>query len=882
MADHTSLRVARALLQLAAPLVPRAQRDDWYAEWLAELEADAARSRTVGRESRPSLLRRSMGAPIDAIWLRQRALMDLAIVDDLRVGARQLRQQAGFGLTAIGILALGMAASITAFSVVTQLLLRPLPYPDPDRIVTLWQRQADTQTPLDVAPGNFLDWRDRATSFSHLAGAEPYSRDYLGGDRPEVLPSIQVTQGFFEVFGLPPLAGRYFRPEEHKKGANQVAVISARVWRNLFAADPELIGRAIALDDGAFTVVGVAPDEFQTDLFESGSGHRGLWTPKGVEENEFRIRTSGYWNVVGRLAEGRSLDEARAEMDSIASQIEREQPQTNRSSRVAILPFREHLVGDVRPAVTLFAWAVAAVLLIACVNVTNLLLARGVARQQELAIRTALGADRRRLVSQLLAESLLLSIAAGGVALALASTAIRLVRTLGPRDVLWIDTLHLDGSAVVFTVALCGIVAVLAGIVPALRATAAGMQAPGSRTATGSRSHRRLRSTLVAAEVAMALVLVSGCGLLLRSFVNLLNVETGFQTRGVAALQIFAWDRHPDPAARRLFFERVLDRMAALPGVEAAGAVTAMPFIESNIDMRGVFQVVGRPAPAAGEEPRSSFNVTTPGYFTAMRIPLVRGRLLDGRDGPEAPRVAVISDALASRYWRDGDPIGDRIAFRYSGQPIEAEIVGVTGATRHDGLDQQPRTEVFLPHAQTPTGSMTLVARTSLDPRLLIEPAKAAVWTIDPLQTFYRTATLDELVDRTLVTRRFALIVLTGFSLLALLLAAAGLYGVLSSIASQYRREIGVRLALGARWVDIVRLLLARGLAIAGVGVVVGLVIAAGGARLLRGFLFDIAPTDPLALGSAAALMLMVAAIACYLPARRAANADPVEVLRVE
>jgi predicted permease len=350
----------------------------------------------------------------------------------------------------------------------------------------------------------------------------------------------------------------------------------------------------------------------------------------------------------------------------------------------------------------------------------------------------------------------------------------------------------------------------------------------------------------------------------------------------VAALQVFAWDRNPDPASRRLFVERVVSRIGALPGVEAAGAVSAMPFIESNIDVRGVFRIAGQPAPAAGEEPRSSFNVATPGYFTALRIPLVRGRHLDLRDGPESPRVAVISDALAARYWRDGDPVGDRLAFRFNGQPTEVEIVGVTGATRHEGLAEQPRMEVFLPHAQAPTGSMTLVARTRLDPRLLIEPAKAAVWAVDPLQTFYQTATLDDLVDRTLATRRFALVVLAGFALLALLLAAAGLYGVLSSIVAQYRREIGVRLALGARWADIVRLLLGRGLAIAGVGVAVGLAVAAGGARLLRGFLFDLAPTDPLALGGAAALMLIVAGIACYVPARQAAAADPVEVLRVD
>jgi putative ABC transport system permease protein len=612
------------------------------------------------------------------------------------------------------------------------------------------------------------------------------------------------------------------------------------------------------------------------------AGPRLVWVAKAVEESELQSRSSGYWQVAGRLADGRSLDDARAEMDAIAAQIEAERPRTNQGSRVAVLPFREHLVGDVRPAVTLFAWAVAAVLLIACVNVTNLLLARGVFRQQELAVRTALGASRARLVGQLLAESLLVSTLGGLVAVVLAAGAVRLVAALGPREVLWIDTLRLDAAAFAFAAALCGVVAVAAGIVPALRATAVGLQSPGSRTMTASRSHRRLRSVLVAAEVALALMLTAGCSLLLRSFVNLLNVDTGFQGRGVAVLQVFAWDRNPDPPARRTYFERVVARLTALPGVESAGAVSAMPFIEANIDIRGVFRVLGQPAPAPGEEPRASFNVATPGYFEALRIPLVRGRHLDARDGADAPRVAVISSALAARYWRDRDPIGDRVSLRFAGQPLEAEIVGIIGAIRHEGLADQPRLELLLPHAQFPTGSMTLVARTSLDPALLIEPAKAAAWEVDPLQTFYRTATLDELVGRTLVTRRFALMVLTGFALLALLLAAAGLYGVLSSIVSQYRREIGVRLALGARWADIVRLVLSRGIAVAAAGVVAGLIAVAGGARVMRGFLFSVGPTDPLALGGSALLMLLVAAVACYLPARRAASADPVEVLRVE
>lgn len=874
---HTSLTWSGRLIALAAPLVPRGQRADWQAEWMAELHAAEAEGRSGW-----TLARHALGAPVDAFWMRQRAAADLAWIEDLRHGARQFRQQASFALTSIGILAVGIAACVTAFSIVSQTLLRALPYPDSDRIVTLWERTATDASPTDVAPGNFLDWRARVTTLSHLAAAEPYSHDYTGSDRPEVLRGSNVTEGFFEAFGLPPLRGRFFRPEEHRKGNDRVVVLSAWLWRSLFAADPEIVGQAIPLGGEPYTVVGVAADEFEPNLFPGRFGQLGIWMPKVIEEYETRVRLGGYWQVVGRLADGRTLDEARAELDAIAAQIARENPRSNTGARTAVLPLRDHLVGNVRPALMLFAAAVVAVLLIACVNVTNLLLARGAVRHQELGIRTALGANRRRLVAQLLVESLLLSTVAAIVGTALASAAVRVLAAIGPREVLWIDTLHVDLPALAFAAVLAVIVAVAAGLVPAWRLSATGLQASGSRTVAGDRAQRRLRSTLVAAEVALAVVLVAGTALLLRSFVNLLRVDTGFSTRGVVALQVFAWDRNESAAARRTFFERAVDRLAALPGVESAGAVTAMPFIESNIDIRGVVQIEGRPTPAQGEEVRSSFNAATPGYFEVMGIPLVRGRHLSTSDGADAPRVVVISEALAARYWTDRDPIGDRVAFRASGQVIRAEIVGIVGATRHERLDEAPRLELFVPHAQSPSGSMTLVARTSLEPRSVIEPAKAAIWSVDPLQTFYRTATLDELVDRTLATRRFALLVLVGFAGIALLLATAGLYGVLSAVASQYRREIGVRMALGARWADIVRLVVARGLGVALAGVVAGLAGAIGTSRLLDAFLFSVAPTDPVSIGGAALLMLIVSAVACYLPARRAARSSPADVLRVE
>jgi len=418
--------------------------------------------------------------------------------------------------------------------------------------------------------------------------------------------------------------------------------------------------------------------------------------------------------------------------------------------------------------------------------------------------------------------------------------------------------------------------------VPAIRLSGLGLQAPGHRTMTADRSQRHLRSALVIAEVAMALMLVSGTGLLLRSFVNLLNVDTGFTRDHVMVMQMFAWDRNPGPPALRSFHDRVTAKVAALPGVQQVGVVQAMPFIESNIDIQDQMRLLDQPPPQPGEEIRASYNVASPGYFAALGMRPIKGRVLDDRDGPTSPRVVVVSEAFAERYLPNIDPIGQRLEVRRQGKPIQTEIVGVVPALRHERLDQAARAEVLFPFAQSPTGSITLVARTSVDPATLIDTTKREVWTIDPMQTFYRTATLEELIDRTLITRRFALVVLTGFAALALLLAAAGLYGVLSTIASQYRKEIGVRMALGAAWLDILKLVVMRGLVVSAIGVAAGLVGVLGGARLLRGFLFSVTPTDPIAIGGAALFMLLVSAVACYIPARRAAGEDPVQALRVD
>ena len=864
--------MALRIIRIASWLVPARLRREWVMEWEGELAAQSAPH-----------VRHALGAFVDAFWIRQHDLADLRAIDDLRHGWRQMHQHRGFAVTAVAILSLSMAASVVAFSVVSQILERPLPYPDADRLVTVWERQVATAGRNEVAPGNFMDWRARAASFSQFAAGEPWSYDYTSGDRPEVWRSVKVTEGFFDVFGVQPLLGRFFLPHEHRKGNDQVVVLSARLWRSHFGADPGIVGRSITLDAAPHVVVGVAPDDFQPRLLEDLPGGVLLWGARFTVGFEQQSRGNGYWQVVARLKDDVTLGSAQAEMDAIAAQIEAENPATNTGVRTSLIPIREHLVGDVRPAVALFAAAVLAVLLIACVNVTNLLLARGAARQHELAVRTALGADRRRVVGQLLAETLLLAAVAALAGVVLARAALRSLASWGPPEVMWIDSLRIDRAALLFAALLAFGVTIVAGLVPALRLSGSGLQQPGLRTMTADVGQRRLRFGLVVVEVALALILVSGTGLLLKSFINLLNVDTGFSQQGVMVLQIFTGDRNAGAAALRSFHDQVTEKIAQLPGVQTVGTVRAMPFIESNVDIRGPVRLVDQPPPAPGDDISNiSLNVVTPGYFSVMGVGLVAGRLIEARDGPDAPRVVVVSETFANRHLRGIEPIGQRIEVRQFNRPIQAEIVGVVRALRHARLDEAPRSEVLMPFAQHPMGSLTIVAKTTVPPETLIESAKVAIWSLDPLQTFYRTATLDELVKRTLTTRRFALIVLTGFAALALLLAAAGLYGVLSAIVSQYRREIGVRMALGAAWTDILRLVVGRGLLVSAVGVAVGLAAVLGGARLLQGFLFSVAPTDPLAIGGAAVLMMAIAAIACYIPARRAAAEDPVQALRVE
>jgi putative ABC transport system permease protein len=870
--------IAQTLIRLSGWLVPGGVRQDWRHEWDAEL---ASLSDLPARYQRP--IRRALGAFADAFWLRQRSIADFDWIDDVRHGLRQLVQHSGFATTVIAIASLGLAATVTMFSVTDQILLRPLPYPQPERIVTFFETRGPEREPDDVAPGNFLDWRERSRSFDFFAGVEPWSLDIFNGPRPEVWSATKVTQGFFETFGVTPLAGRLFSPDDYAKGRDRVIVISETFWRDRLGSNPSTVGSTVRSDDGPLTIIGIVPASFEPRLLSSTARPRNIWVPKAIEPYESRIRGSGYWAAVGRLKGDVTIETAQAEMTAIAAQLAVEQPRTNEHSGVRIRPLRDHLVGNVELAVALLAGAVGLVLLIACVNIANLLLARGSAREREMAVRVALGAGRGRLIQQLLLESLVIALAGGIAGAALAMWALEAIARLGPATVPWIETLRLDWRALAFGGVMSAIVALLSGALPAWRVARTGLSSAGRSTTTADPSQHRLRAGLVVAEIAVALVLLSGAGLLLRSFVGLMNVDPGFQRDRVLVAQVFAYGIYPTPADLGRFFDTTIARLSALPAVQHAGAVSAMPFIESNINIQDAITISGRPPATDGESPRAYLSIASPGYFDAMRIPLIDGRSLDARDGAEAKRVAVISDALARRYWTDADnPIGDTLTFRFSGRSVQVEVVGVVGALRHDRLDGPSRGEVFMPLAQMPFGSMTFVVRSAGDATALLEPVRAAIWEVSPTQTIYRTATLDELVRNTVSQRQFALAMILGFAGLALLLAVAGVYGVLSALMTTRLREVGLRVALGASRADILRLILGRGCVIAGLGLVIGLGGALGAAQLLKSFLFQITPADPVTIGASAIVMSFAALAACYLPARRAAAADPLTVLRSE
>lgn len=879
-------RFGLLLIGLIARLVPEERRADWRLEWEAEVlhrsgHLSGGRQTTMRVKDQLDLLGRIGGALPDAAWVRRQLGTDADLWHDLRHGARRLWRDRSFAVPAVVVLALGLGSATALYTLADGLLLRPLPYPDPERVVTLWQVRGEHGERQHVAPANFLDWRERSSSLTQMAAAIPYSYDHTGGGEPEVFFAAQVTEGFFDAFGVRPLAGRLFRADEHLRGKHQVCLVGELLWRHRFGADPRLVGRVLPLDGEPYEVVGILPASFDPGFQSSSAGRRDLWTPHVVADHERRTRASAWWSAVARLAPGASLASAQAELDAISASLAQEHPRTNRNLRVALLGLRDHLTGGVRPALSLMLAAVGLLVAIVWANVAGLLLARGVQRERELAIRASLGAGRGRLLRQLLAETLLVTALGAGLAWGLARLELRALVALSPVDVPRLHEVRLDGAALAFLAALALSTTLACGLPPALRLSAQRLEgALREGVRAGARRLRSgLRGALVVAEVALALLLLVGAGLVTRSLERLLGVDPGFHAKGVATLQVFAWDRNRTPERIARFFDETLARMRALPGVTSAGAVSRMPFIEANLDIKGPLSVVGDPPREAGQEPSVSLAVATPGYFETLRIPLLEGRLFAEDDRRGSAPVLLVNETLARRHLPQG-ALGRTLALQWQGRPLSGEVVGVVGGVHQERLDGAPEPEVFFPLAQVPFASMSYVLRSDAAPATLIEPAKRAVWAIDPLQTFYRTASVEELVHKTVADRRFLMAVLAAFAGLALLLTASGLYGLVSVLAAERTREFGVRVALGAREGQILGMVLAQGLRLVLPGIGLGLAGALAATGALRGVLYGISPHDPATLGIVCATLVAVAVVACLGPARRALAVDPTLALR--
>ena len=807
------------------------------------------------------------------------------LLQDIRYGLRVLWKSPGVTLAAVVSLALGVGANTAIFSVVNSTLLRALPYAEPDRVVLLWgDSPAEGSRRKQVSATDVDDWRHQNGVFEEVTTFGDWSATFLDGGEPERVPGTQVGDGFFRVMRGTPMLGRVFLPEEQEEGRDNVVVLGHGLWRRRFGGDPSVVGRAVNLGGRPYTVVGVMPAEFRP-LPPSLNDPPGQFYRPVAEPHDETERASRHLRALARLKDGVTVGQAQAEMGVIASRIERAHPESNTGYGVRLVTLTEDTVGTLRPALLALSGAVLFVLLIACANVGNLLLARSSARRREFAVRAALGAGRARIVRQLLTESVLLALAGGAAGLLLALWGVGLVESLGSRVTPLLSGVRVDVRVLGFT-ALVSVLAGLAfGLAPALQVSRPDLNEAlkaGGRSGGGAGAGGRLRSALVVAEVALALVLLAGAGLLVRSVVRLRAVDAGFDPSNLLTMNLtLPSARYRDGAAQAAFFERLGRQLESLPGVEAAGFTSVLPF-SGNFDGRSL-AVEDHPVPR-GQEASVDLFISTPGYLRAMQIPLVEGRALDERDAKESPLVAVVSETAARRLWPGQTALGRRVKFpgsEKSPQPWRT-VVGVVRDVKHYGLDRGDLMQLYLPEAQYPTSYMTLVVRSQGEPAALLGAVRREVAAADRELPVFGVATMESLLADSVALRRFSMLLLAAFACVAVALAGVGVYGVISYTVAQRTREIGVRVALGARPRDVLRLVLGRGLGLAGLGIALGL---AGGLALtqaLSSLLYGVGARDPLTFASVAALLGAVALLACLVPARRATKVDPMVALRYE
>ncbi len=817
-------------------------------------------------------------------------------LQDIRHGLRQMRRQPAFASAVILTLAVGIGATTAVFSTADHVLLRPLPYAEAGRVVTLWETDQRTGTRREVAPGNFLAWKERNTTFERMGIAEPWASDLIRSDGPpEELPVWRVSEGFLEGLGATVVLGRAFVDEEFEgtafsdaatgvirdhSGTGRSVLISDEMWRSRYGEDPAVIGRPIEIDGVARTVVGV---------LSSGVEYpetRPLWMPKLFSDLERVERTGGFMSVVGRLRPGVTLAQAQADMDRVAAGLAADYPGSSADTGVLLVPLAEEVLGDVRPALLLLLGAVAFVLAVACANVAGLMLVRGSTRRREVAVRVALGAGRVRLVRQLITENLVVGLMGGVGGILLAGIALRALSAFGPADLPRIDTIELDARVLAFAVLTTLLTALLAGLFPALRASNprdARALRTGDRSSSSGQDGMKARNVLVVAEVAVVLALTIGAGLLGRSFVSLLQSDLGFETENRATLLAFLWDRNTTPESRIQRASEIMAGMEAVAGVERVAIASSLPFNRFGTYLPLPVAVVDRPPLPDGQQLEAQPNNTSPEYFEVMSIPLLEGRRFSPSDRADAPPVAIINETMARTFFPDEDPIGKKVTV-VTGRTVQAgremEVVGVVGDVRQTSIVGAPNPEIFIPFAQNAWGGVMFVAQTRTDAAALLPRLREVIWEVDPGQAIYHTSTMEAQVGDTLGARRFSLLLLTSFALIGIVLVAIGIFGSISYSTSRRTHEIGIRMALGSTRSEVVFMILRQGLRIGLLGVGAGVVLSLVLTRFMDHMLYAVRPTDPGTFVALAVFMLLLSVAASWVPARRGARLEPVQALR--
>jgi putative ABC transport system permease protein len=801
---------------------------------------------------------------------------------DLKYGVRVLLKSRGFAFAAIIALALGIGANTAIFSVVNTVLLRSLPYQEPDRLMVVRETKLPKYPEFAVSPGNYLDWVKQQTVFERLEARSGIAYNMSGTGEPERLIGALVTWGTFSMLGATPAYGRDFLPEEDRSGNNNVIILSHGLWQRRFGANPDIINQTITLDLKPYTVIGIMPPDFRYPTWAENE----LWSPIGFDEDDAQAHGAHYLAVEGRLKPGVTVEQAVAEMETIAARLAKQYPDSNTGWSTKVVPMRDYEVSDIKPTLVFLWWAVALVLLIACANVANLLLARATVREKEFAIRTALGAGRGRIIRQLLTESLLLALIGGGIGLLLAVWGIEALVALAPEGLPRVKEVAIDSTAILFTLGVSVMTGLVFGLAPALQSSRSGVSETlkeGGRGASGGPRRQRMRNVLVVAEVALALVLLVGAGLMIRSFLHLQQVDPGFNPQNALIASVsLSRSKYQNDQQQAAFLKSVTERLSASPGVKAAGATQTLPMWG---DYLLGFHVQGRPPHNPGEETSADYCAVTPGYFDAMGIRLVRGRLFTEQDREGAPRVALVSEQFARMHFPNEDPIGQRMHIT-NGPTIYREIVGIVGDVKQLGLAQETRAQMYEPLYQEPHSYVTLVARTEGEPEAAGSLLRAAVSEVDKDQPLSRIRTLEYVVAGSIARQRFAMLLFGIFAATALVLAAVGLYGVMSYSVTQRTHEIGVRMALGADRKDILRLVVGQGMILSVIGVIIGLAVAYSTGQLassfLSGLLFQVAVTDLLTFIVIPVVLVGVALAASFVPARRAVKVDPIVALRHE